>query len=49
MLNDLRITVTEIILFENMKRTAERIPDLEELDEGRRSTIAYLCKKIENL
>ena len=49
MLNNLDITVSELILFENLKRTAERITDLEELDEDRWSTIAYLCKKVENL
>ena len=48
MLNNLDITVSEVILFENLKRTAERITDLEELDEDRWSTIAYLCKKVEN-
>ena len=49
MLNNLDITVSEVILFENLKRTAERITDLEESDEDRWSTIAYLCKKVENL
>ena len=49
MLNNLDITVSEVILFENLKRTAERITDLEELDEDRWSTIAYSCKKLENL
>ena len=48
MLNNLDITVSELILFENLKRTAERITYLEELDEDRWSTIAYLCKKVEN-
>ena len=49
MLNDLEITVSEVILFENLKLTAERLNDLEDLDEDRWSTIAHLCNKIENL
>ena len=49
MLNDLGITVTEIILFENLKQTAKTITDLEELNEDRWTTIAYLFKKLENL
>ena len=49
MLINLDITVSEVILFENLKRTSEKITDLEELDEDRWSTIAYLCKKLENL
>ena len=49
MLNDLEITISEVILFENLKLTAERLSDLEELDEDRWSTVAYLCNKIENL
>ena len=37
MLNILDITVFEVILFENLKRTAERITDYEELcDRGRK-------------
>ena len=49
MLNNPDITVSEVILFENLKRTSERITDFEELDEDRWSTTAYLCKKLENL
>ena len=49
MLNDLEITISEVILFENLKSTVERLNDLEELDEDRWSTIAHLCNKIENL
>ena len=49
MLNDLEASVSEVIIFENLKRTAERIADLESLDEDRWSTVAYLCNKIEKL
>ena len=49
MLNNLDITVSEVLLFENLKRTAEILTNLEELDEDRWSTIAYLCKKVLNL
>ena len=49
MLNDLEITISEVILFENLKLTAERLNDLEELNEDRWSTIAHSCNKIENL
>ena len=49
MVNDLEASVSEVIIFENLKRTAERIADLESLDEDRWSTVAYLCNKIEKL
>ena len=48
-MNDLGMTLSEIILFENSKRTAESVTDLEELDEDRWFSITYLCKKLENL
>ena len=46
MLNDLEASVSEVIIFENLKRIAERIADLESLDEDRWSTVTYLCNKI---
>ena len=49
MLNDLEITISKVILFENLKLTAERFNDLEEFNEDRWSTMAHLCNKIENL
>ena len=49
MLNDLEISLSEIIIIENLKRTADRIADLEDLDEDRWSTIAHLCNKYEEL
>ena len=49
MLNDLEASVSEVIIFENLKRTAERIADLESLDEDRWSTVSYLCNEIEKL
>ena len=49
MLNDLELAISEVIIFENLKRTAERLTNLEELDEDRWSTVTYLCNKIGNL
>ena len=47
MLSDLEVSLSEIIILENLKRAADRITDLEDLDEDRWSTVAYLCKKLE--
>ena len=49
MLNDLEITVAETIILENLRKTSERLTDLESLDEDRWSTVVYLCNKIEKL
>ena len=49
MLNDLQTTVSEAIIFENSKRTAEKLGYLEELDKDHWVTTAWLCKKIESL
>ena len=49
MLNDLQTTVSEAIIFENLKQTAEKLGYLEELDKGHWGTTAWLCKKIESL
>ena len=48
-LNDLQTTVSEAIIFENLKRTAEKLGYLEELDKDHWVTTAWLCKKIESL
>ena len=49
MLNDLELTISEVIIFGNLKRTAERLTDLDELDEDWWSIVTYLCNKIGNL
>ena len=49
MLSDLEVSLSEIIILENLKRAADRITDLEDLDEDRWSTVAYLCKKLDGL
>ena len=49
MLNNLEISLSEIIILENLKRTADSIADLEDLDEDRWSTVAHLCNKYEKL
>ena len=49
MLSDLEVSLSEIIILENLKRAAYRITDLEDLDEDCWSTVANLCKKLEGL
>ena len=48
MLNDLQTTVSEAIIFENLKQTAEKLEYLEQLDKNHWVTTACLCKKIES-
>ena len=49
MLNDQEFSKSEVIIFENLKRVAKKINDLEDLDEDRWATVAYLCDKITGL
>ena len=49
MLNDLEITVAETIIFDNLRKTSERLTDLENLDGDRWSTVPYSCNRIEKL
>ena len=49
MLNDQEFSLSEIIIFENLKNAAKRINDLEDLDEDRWATVAYLCDKVAGL
>ena len=49
MLNDLEISLLEIIILENSKQTADRITDLEDLDGDHWSAVAHLCNKYEKL
>ena len=49
MLSDLEVSISEVIIFENLRKAAERISELEDLDEDRWSTVAYLCSNFEKL
>ena len=49
MLNDLEISLSETFILENLKRTTDKIADLEDLDKDRWFTVAYLCNKYGNL
>ena len=49
MLNDQEFSLSEIIIFENLKNAAKRINELEDLDEDRWATVAYLCDKVTSL
>ena len=49
MLNDQEFSKSEVIIFENLKRAAKKINDLEDLDEDRWATVAYLCDKVTSL
>ena len=48
-LSDLGVSISEVIIFENLRKAAERISELEDLDEDRWSTVAYLCSNFEKL
>ena len=38
-----RGSISEVIIFENLRKAAERISELEDLDEDRWSTVEFLC------
>ena len=49
MLNNLEISGSEAIIFENLENVVERVNDLEDLDQDRWATVAHLCDKIKSL
>ena len=49
MLSDLEVSISEVIIFENLRKAAERITELEDLYQDRWSTVAYLCSNFEKL
>ena len=49
MLSDLEASISEVIIFENLRKAVEKISELKDLDEDRWSTVAYLCSNFEKL
>ena len=48
-MSDLKVSISEVIIFENLRKAAEIITELGNLDEDRWSTVAYLCNNFEKL
>ena len=49
MLSDLEVSISEVNIFENLRKAAERITELEDFDEDRWFTVAYLCSTLQKL
>ena len=49
MLSDLELSRSGVIIFENLKNTAERLNDLEDSDKDNWATVAYLHDKVKFL
>ena len=46
MLSDLELSKSEVIIFENLENTAERLNDLEDSDKDNWATVAYTEKNL---
>ena len=49
MLSDLDLSRSEVIIFENLENTAERLNDLEDSDKDNWATVAYLHDRVKLL
>ena len=49
MLSNLEVSISEVIIFKNLRKAVERNSELEDLDEDRWSTVAYLCSNFQKL